>query len=56
VPRTSWHIERAIRRMRSDPELRARLATAAREKAREFTWERTADQLLDALGSRDVAK
>lgn len=50
VPRTSWHIERAIRRMRAEPALRTRLAAAALEKVREFTWDRTADQLLAALG------
>jgi len=50
VPRTVWHLERAIQRMAGDAELRRSLAAAALEKAREFTWERTADQLLGALG------
>jgi glycosyltransferase involved in cell wall biosynthesis len=52
VPRTSWHLQRAIRRMIEDHELRARLATAGLEAARRFTWERTADALIDALGER----
>jgi glycosyltransferase involved in cell wall biosynthesis len=36
----------AMRRLVDDPELRARLADAARERSREFTPERTAEQLL----------
>jgi glycosyltransferase involved in cell wall biosynthesis len=50
VPRTSWHIARAIRRIMDDPALRRRLAEAGRAKAEEFPWERTADELLAALG------
>jgi glycosyltransferase involved in cell wall biosynthesis len=36
----------AMRRLVDDPELRARLADAARERSREFTPERTAERLL----------
>ncbi len=50
VPRTVWHLTRAIRRMMEDDELRRRLAAAGLAKAREFAWEKTADQLLAALG------
>jgi glycosyltransferase involved in cell wall biosynthesis len=35
-----------MRRLVDDPELRARLADAARERSREFTPERTAERLL----------
>jgi len=55
VPRTVWHLERAIRRLLDDPSLRARLADAGRAKAAEFSWERTADELLAALGLREGA-
>jgi glycosyltransferase involved in cell wall biosynthesis len=50
VPRTAWHLARAIRRIMDDPELARRLAEAGRTKAAEFPWERTADELLAALG------
>jgi len=50
VPRTVWHLQRAIRRLRRDDALRERLAKAGPEKARSFSWERTADSLLAALG------
>jgi glycosyltransferase involved in cell wall biosynthesis len=33
-----------------DDALRRRLAAAGRERAAAFTWERTADRLLDAIG------
>jgi glycosyltransferase involved in cell wall biosynthesis len=49
VPRTSWHLRRAIRRMIEHDELRARLAAAGLEAARRFTWESTAESLLAAL-------
>jgi glycosyltransferase involved in cell wall biosynthesis len=50
VPRTVWHLARAVRRMRRDDALRDRLARAGLEKARSFSWERTADALCAALG------
>lgn len=50
VRRTTWDIRRGIRRMMRDGALRRRLAAAALAKAREFSWERTADHLLEALG------
>jgi glycosyltransferase involved in cell wall biosynthesis len=50
VPRTAWHVARGVRRMMDDAALRERIAAAGLAKAREFTWERTADQLLRALG------
>jgi glycosyltransferase involved in cell wall biosynthesis len=56
VPRTSFHLARAVRRMMSDEPLRRRLAAAGLEKSREFTWERTADQMLSALGLRDSSR
>jgi hypothetical protein len=33
-----------------DDALRGRLAAAGAERARAFTWERTADRLLEAIG------
>jgi len=50
VPRTAWHVRRAVRRLMDDDALRQRLAAAGLERARTFTWERTADRLLDAIG------
>jgi glycosyltransferase involved in cell wall biosynthesis len=50
VPRTAWHVRRAIRRMMGDDALRRRLAAAGRERALAFTWERTAGRLLEAIG------
>jgi glycosyltransferase involved in cell wall biosynthesis len=50
VSRTVWHLQRAIRRMLDDSSLRQRLAVAGRAKAAEFTWDRTADELIAALG------
>ena len=56
VPRTTFHISRAIRRMMEDEALRTRLAAAGLAKAQEFSWERTANQLLAALGLRDSSR
>jgi glycosyltransferase involved in cell wall biosynthesis/O-antigen/teichoic acid export membrane protein len=39
----------AVRRLVDDPELRARMGTAARERAAEFTWARTARETLALL-------
>jgi glycosyltransferase involved in cell wall biosynthesis/O-antigen/teichoic acid export membrane protein len=39
----------AVGRLVSDDELRARMGAAARERAREFTWERTAREGLERL-------
>jgi glycosyltransferase involved in cell wall biosynthesis len=41
----------ALRRLRDDPPLRQRLADAAFERAREFTPERAAEQLLEVYGA-----
>ncbi|GJM43924.1 MAG: hypothetical protein DHS20C21_07660 [Gemmatimonadota bacterium] len=49
VRRNSWHVRRAVRRLMEDDGLRRRLAAAGLEKAREFRWENTADQLLAAV-------
>lgn len=51
VRRTAWHVRRAIRRLLDDAALRSRLAAAGLEKAREFSWDRTAEQLLHAVQS-----
>jgi glycosyltransferase involved in cell wall biosynthesis len=45
-PGDPTELARAMRRLVDDPELRARLADAARERSREFTPERTAERLL----------
>jgi len=39
----------AVRRLVEDPELRARMGEAARERAASFTWERTARESLELL-------
>ncbi len=41
----------AVRSLVEDPALRARLGAAARERARAFTWERTARESLAALSA-----
>jgi glycosyltransferase involved in cell wall biosynthesis len=41
----------ALRRLRDDPDLRERLGAAAAERSREFTPQRTAEQLLDVYRS-----
>ena len=56
VPRTSWHLARAVRRLMRDEGLRARLAAAGPAKAREFAWDVTAERLLQALGRRDSSR
>ena len=38
----------ALARVTSDPELRERLARAGRERAAEFSWERSAERHLEA--------
>jgi glycosyltransferase involved in cell wall biosynthesis len=42
-------IASAIERVMTDASLRERLATAGRERARPFTWERCAEQTLKVL-------
>jgi len=49
VPRTAWHMRRALLRMRRDEALRARLAQAGLAKAREFSWDATAQRLLQEI-------
>jgi glycosyltransferase involved in cell wall biosynthesis len=39
----------AVRRLRRDPELRARLVRRGRERAASYTWERTARETADVL-------
>lgn len=56
VPRTSWHVGRAVLRLMRDAPLRARLAEAGRRKAREFSWDAAAVRLLQALGRRDSSR
>lgn len=56
VPRTVWHLRRAVRRLLDDPALAARLAEAGRRRALEYTWDRTAEALLQALGRRDSSR
>jgi glycosyltransferase involved in cell wall biosynthesis len=43
-------LDASLGRITSDNELRARLAAAGPERARPFTWERTALRTLEALG------
>src|SRR3954469_21872598 len=45
----------AVRRLVSDSELRERMGEAARERARGFTWERTARTTLDRLEAAATA-
>ena len=42
-------IASGIERVMSDSALRERLAHAGRERARDFTWQRSAQQTLDVL-------
>jgi glycosyltransferase involved in cell wall biosynthesis/O-antigen/teichoic acid export membrane protein len=52
-------LTRATRRIVEDPELRERLGAAARERAAEFSWERTAERtlaVLEAERARDDAR
>ena len=49
VPRRAGAIARAVRRLRADPALRERLATAGRARAAELTWERAADRLAAVI-------
>jgi len=49
VPRNSWHVRRALERLMRDEPLRAQLAKAGLAKAREFTWENTAERLLQEI-------
>jgi glycosyltransferase involved in cell wall biosynthesis len=46
TPGNATELARAMRRLVDDPELRARLAAAGRERSREFTPEQTAERLL----------
>ena len=39
----------SLRKLASDPALRSRLGRAARERAREFTWQTVADQRVNSL-------
>ncbi len=45
----------AVRRLVSDPDLRERMGDAARERARDFSWERTARTTLDRLEAAAMA-
>ena len=45
----------AVRKLVEDPALRERMGEAARERAREFTWERTARTTLDRLEAAAAA-
>jgi glycosyltransferase involved in cell wall biosynthesis len=50
VRRSAWSVARAIRRLMDDEPLRQHLSAAGLARAGHFSWERTADQLLAALG------
>jgi len=50
--RWSWSLARAIQPLLRDPGRRARLAAAGVAKIQEFSWERTADRIEQALTSR----
>jgi glycosyltransferase involved in cell wall biosynthesis len=49
VPRTAWHVRRALVRMMQDEALRVRIAQAGLAKAREFSWDATAARLLQEI-------
>lgn len=49
VPRTSWHVRRALVRLMRDEPLRMRLANAGLAKARQFSWDATAERLLQEI-------
>ena len=49
VPRTSWYVRRALARLMRDESLRARIAQAGLAKAREFSWDATAQRLLQEI-------
>jgi alpha-1,3-rhamnosyl/mannosyltransferase len=48
-PLETGDLERGLRRLASDPKLRARLSAAGRARAREFSWENSARLTLEAL-------
>jgi glycosyltransferase involved in cell wall biosynthesis len=52
-PLSDDELARGLTRIVSDEPLRTKLAAKARERARTFTWERTAQETLDVLLKRD---
>jgi glycosyltransferase involved in cell wall biosynthesis len=50
-PRSVDAIRGALERLLSDPELRRRLAERARARAARFSWDRTAAEMLEVLGT-----
>ena len=52
-PRAPEQLAAAILRLIDDPGLRCQLACRGQEKAADFTWERSAEQLLRLLGLAD---
>jgi UDP-glucose:(heptosyl)LPS alpha-1,3-glucosyltransferase len=50
VERTPESVGRALARLASDPDLRARLGTAGRRRALEYTWERSVEAMLAVYG------
>jgi glycosyltransferase involved in cell wall biosynthesis len=48
-PHSAVNIGAAIRRILDDPELRARMREAGRERARAFTWDACADATGEVL-------
>lgn len=52
VPRHSFFVARAIKKMIGDVELRRRLAQNGRKKMKEFSWEQLANFIMDYVGKR----
>ena len=50
-PRSTKSIAEAMRRILNEPELRKRLRTLGLDRAKEFTWERSARELVRVLSS-----
>ena len=50
-PHDTASIAEAMKRILSEPELRAGLAEAGRKRAAEFTWEKHIDRILDAVNN-----
>jgi UDP-glucose:(heptosyl)LPS alpha-1,3-glucosyltransferase len=50
VERTPESVGRAIVRLAADADLRARMGAAGRRRASEYTWERSANAILEAYG------
>ena len=51
-PHDTSAIAEAMKRILSEPELRAGLAEAGRRRAAEFTWEKHVDRILNAINDQ----